>query len=430
MSAHHDPHFPLMQDHHHQQPMYGSSMHSLEAPQSSLVNQMMYHGQQLQHSYIHPATQQQQQQQHYPQVPSQVHHPGPYLQHAPHPQQGPKNMLLRPGMQVLVETSSGLLPAQLSEQSLANLVPMPSPDHKLPQVIRSFPPINSSPVKIYTPSNTSGYSSLVGSSSIAIPASPRMPPTSHVHSPYTSLPAAATGASDTHVSSCSVGDGLTPAVHDGSSPDSKASGGKGQYTCKYCGKRCVCASALAVHLRTHSGEKPFECKLCGKQFSRKSHLKVHHRVHSGEKPFVCEICDKSFSQMSNLRAHARVHSGERPFICEYCEKSFAVSSSLKSHLRVHQVAHQVAVGRYPCELCDKTFPFPAALQRHRRVHETGCADSMSGAEEDVYGVEEHGMLARMPLTAPLDAAFVALEAHHPVTAFNDAFADFDTLLHP
>ena len=148
------------------------------------------------------------------------------------------------------------------------------------------------------------------------------------------------------------------------------SGGKNQYLCKYCGKRCVCASALAVHLRTHSGEKPFGCKMCGKLFSRKSHLKVHQRVHSGEKPFICEVCDKSFSQMSNLRAHARVHTGERPFVCGFCEKSFAVSSSLKSHQRIHTGAH---VGKaHICNICHRCFAWAGTLQKHKRLHEEGA----------------------------------------------------------
>lgn len=77
----------------------------------------------------------------------------------------------------------------------------------------------------------------------------------------------------------------------------------GPYVCEHCNKRCVCASALVVHLRTHSGERPFACDECDRRFARKSHLKVHQRVHSGEKPFSCDACGKTFTQVSNLRAH-------------------------------------------------------------------------------------------------------------------------------
>jgi hypothetical protein len=168
-----------------------------------------------------------------------------------------------------------------------------------------------------------------------------------------------------------------PMASDPSSSDSKESpSGKAQYVCRFCGKRCVCQSALDVHMRVHSGEKPFPCKLCTRRFSRKSHLKVHQRVHSGEKPFRCDICGKSFSQMSNLRAHSRVHTGERPFPCGHCDKTFAVSSSLKSHMRIHTGAH---VGKaHLCNICHRCFSFAATLEKHKRSHEGGNAGSDAG----------------------------------------------------
>eukprot|EP00911_Craspedida_sp_UC1_P001278 UC1_evm1s961 len=112
--------------------------------------------------------------------------------------------------------------------------------------------------------------------------------------------------------------------------------GKTLWQCPTCKKKCVCASALMVHLRVHSGERPFKCDRCPKTFVRKSHLKVHQRVHSGEKPFVCKICSRSFSQASNLKVHVRVHTGERPYKCATCGKLFTLSSSLSAHQKQHQ----------------------------------------------------------------------------------------------
>jgi len=43
-----------------------------------------------------------------------------------------------------------------------------------------------------------------------------------------------------------------------------------KYRCTDCGKCCQSGSELAVHMRSHSGEKPFECRptVCSKRFAQ------------------------------------------------------------------------------------------------------------------------------------------------------------------
>ena len=83
---------------------------------------------------------------------------------------------------------------------------------------------------------------------------------------------------------------------------------KKETNCNVCGQSFKSQSALAIHYRTHTGERPFKCDICGVFFARSDHLATHYRTHTGERPFECQICNSFFSTKGILQVHQRTHN--------------------------------------------------------------------------------------------------------------------------
>jgi KRAB domain-containing zinc finger protein len=171
-----------------------------------------------------------------------------------------------------------------------------------------------------------------------------------------------------------------------------------RFPCDVCNKAFSTQGKVTAHMRTHTGERPFRCDVCGntyayssslyvhrkvvhegrqrvekgiflciicnKTFSTKNYLAVHSRTHTGEKPFVCTVCNRAFSQRTSLINHNALHTDSRPYDCTFCNKAFRRRETLLVHIRTH-----TGEKPYVCEICNRGFAQLTDVKKHRvKIH--------------------------------------------------------------
>ncbi|GLG94958.1 Protein glass [Gryllus bimaculatus] len=129
------------------------------------------------------------------------------------------------------------------------------------------------------------------------------------------------------------------------------------FCCHVCGLLFRTASCLCNHVRSqHSGpRRAFECPHCSKLFGQRFHLALHMRSHTGERPFACGECPQRFASRCQLTRHERGrHRRDARFVCAHCDARFRYSSNYKG-----------------CSVCGKRFADCSNRKRHMAMHEAG-----------------------------------------------------------
>ena len=104
------------------------------------------------------------------------------------------------------------------------------------------------------------------------------------------------------------------------------------YVCTVCNKGFMRKDSLNKHRKVHTEDNVYSCNECEKCFSSHEGLNKHMHIHRSK--YKCTECGKCYESSSLLAVHTRSHSGEKPFECTVCTKRFRTSGHLVAHSRI------------------------------------------------------------------------------------------------
>ncbi|XP_071806149.1 PR domain zinc finger protein 10-like [Asterias amurensis] len=137
------------------------------------------------------------------------------------------------------------------------------------------------------------------------------------------------------------------------------------HRCGQCSKVFKDKAKYERHLNIHSSDafKPLQCNVCGKRFMSNSAIACHMKVHSGQKYYKCPFCEEGFDRMELLRNHVPYHSVNGMYTCPHCGKQFRDYPQIRKHIRGFHSQKE-----FPCPHCDRIFPRPDKLKLHMLRH--------------------------------------------------------------